>query len=142
MKLRLRRREEPEIILIPLIDILLMLLIFFMLATTFKRTSEMPINLPEASQQPLPDVEKKSLAITIDDNGRFFIDEQAVMHSDIETVKRALQQAAGERKDWLVTISADAHTLHKSVITAMDAAQQLGLFKIGIATQQSKVPAN
>ncbi len=142
MKLRLRRREEPEIILIPLIDILLMLLIFFMLATTFKHASEMPINLPEASQQTSPDAEKKSLTITIDDNGRFFIDQQAVVNSDIETVKRALRQAAGERKDWVVTISADAHTLHQYIITAMDAARQLGLLKIGITTQQLKVSAN
>ena len=76
MKLRLRRREEPEIILIPLIDILLMLLIFFMLATTFKRVAEIPIDLPEATQPPLPENEKKSLAVAIDAQGRFFIDQQ------------------------------------------------------------------
>lgn len=140
MKLRPRRCDEPEIVLIPLIDILLMLLIFFMIATTFKRTSEMPITLPEAASQKPPDAEKKSLDIAIDGNGRFFIDRQAVMNSELDTVKHALRQAAGERKDWVVTISADADTRHQSVVVAMDAARQLGLLKIGIATQQLRSP--
>lgn len=134
MNLRSRRHEEPEIILIPLIDILLMLLIFFMLATTFKRVAEIPIDLPEAAQQKLPDSEKKSLAVAIDAQGRFFIDEKAV-NSDIEALKRAMQTAAGERKELIVTISADADTRHQAVTLAMDAARQVGLFKIGIATQ-------
>jgi len=142
MNLRPRRVEEPEIILIPLIDILLMLLIFFMLATTFRHVSDMAINLPEAAQQQLPDREQKLLDVAIDEQGRFFIDRQAVVNSDIETVKRAMQKAAGARKELVVTISADAHTLHQSVIIAMDAARQLGLFKIGIATQPLTSPAN
>lgn len=134
MILRSRRHEEPEIILIPLIDILLMLLIFFMLATTFKRVAEIPIHLPETAQQKLPDSEKKSLDVTIDARGRFFIDQKAVVNSDIEALKRAMQTAAGARKDLIVTISADADTRHQAVTLAMDAARQLGLFKIGIAT--------
>ncbi len=142
MNLRTRHRDEPEIILIPLIDILLMLLIFFMLATTFKRVAEIPINLPAAAQPPLPESEKKSLAVAIDAQGRFFIDQKAVVNSDIETLKRAMQTAAGERKELVVTISADAQTRHQSVIIAMDAARQLGLFKVGIATQQLTAPAN
>ncbi len=137
-----RRREEPEIILIPLIDILLMLLIFFMLAATFRHASDISINLPEASQRKLPDMEQKSLDVAIDEQGRFFIDRQAVVNSDIETVKRAMQNAAGERKELVVIINADAHTLHQSVITAMDAARQLGLLKISIAAQQLKASAN
>ena len=92
MNLRSRRHEKPEIILISLIDILLMLLIFFMLATTFKRVAEIPIDLPEAAQQKLPDSEKKSLAVAIDAQGRFFIDQKAVVNSDIETLKRAMQR--------------------------------------------------
>lgn len=137
-----RRREEPEIILIPLIDILLMLLIFFMLATTFRQASDISINLPEVSQRKLPDREQKSLDVAIDEQGRFFIDRQAVVNSDIETVKRAMKNAAGERKELVVIISADAHTLHQSVIAAMDAARQLGLLKISIAAQQLKASAN
>ncbi len=142
MNVRTRRRDEPEIILIPLIDILLMLLIFFMLATTFKRVAEIPINLPAAAQPPLPENEKKSLAVAIDAQGRFFVDQQAVVNSDIETLRRAMQTAAGERKDLVVTISADADTRHQAVTLAMDAARQLGLFKIGITTQQLTATAH
>lgn len=138
MSFRPRRRDEPEIILIPLIDILLMLLIFFMLATTFKQSAEITINLPEASQQKLSETNPKLLDVAIDERGRFFIDRQEIVNTEIETVKRALQKAAGDRKDLVVVISADAKTPHQAVITAMDAARQLGYLKISIATQQFK----
>lgn len=142
MNVRPGRREEPEIILIPLIDILLMLLIFFMLATTFRHAAEIAINLPEAAPRKVPEIESKSLDVAIDRQGRFFIDRQAVVNSDLETVKSAMRQAAGARKELVVMISADAHTPHHLVIKAMDAAQQLGLFKISIATQQLNIPAS
>jgi biopolymer transport protein ExbD len=135
---RMRRREEPEIMLIPLIDILLMLLIFFMLATTFKHAAEISINLPEASQQKLPDQNIKMLDVAIDANGRFYLDRQEVVHTELDTVKRAMEKIANGRKDLIVVISADAKTPHQAVITAMDAARQLGLVRITLAAQQPK----
>lgn len=138
MNFRARRRDEPEIMLIPLIDILLMLLIFFMLATTFKHAAEISINLPEASQNKLADKDVKMLDIAIDANGRFFIDRQEVVNTELDTVKRAMDKIVAGRKDLIVVISADAKTPHQAVITAMDAARQLGLVRITLAAQQPK----
>ncbi len=124
--------------LIPLIDILLMLLIFFMLATTFKHAAEISINLPEASQQKLPNQDNRMLDIAIDASGRFYVDRQEVVNTEIETVKRAIAKTVGDKKDMIVVISADAKTPHQAVITAMDAARQLGLIRITLAAQQPK----
>lgn len=137
MNLRPRRRDEPEINLIPLIDILLMLLIFFMLATTFRHAAEISINLPEASQTK-PDQEPKTIDVAIDERGRFYIDRQEVVNTEIGTVKRAMEKAVADRKDLVVVISADSKTPHQAVVTAMDAARQLGLVRISIAAQQPK----
>jgi biopolymer transport protein ExbD len=136
--MRPRRRDEPEIMLIPLIDILLMLLIFFMLATTFKHAAEISINLPEASQQKLPNQDLRMLDIAIDATGRFYVDRQEVVNTELETVKRAIEKVTPDRKDVIVVISADAKTPHQAVITAMDAARQLGLIRITLAAQQPK----
>jgi biopolymer transport protein ExbD len=121
--------------LIPLIDILLMLLIFFMLATTFKHTADISINLPEASQQKLPDTEEKTLDITIDEDGNFYVNRQEVVNREVDTVKRALEKVSGGNKEMIVVISADAKTPTQAVVTAMDAARQVGLVHITIAAQ-------
>jgi len=137
VNLRPRRRDEPEINLIPLIDILLMLLIFFMLATTFRHAAEISINLPEASQTKV-DQEVKTIDVAIDERGHFYIDRQEVVNTEIGTVKRAMEKAVADRKDLIVVISADSKTPHQAVVTAMDAARQLGLVRISIAAQQPK----
>ena len=135
MNLRPRARNEPEIMLIPLIDILLMLLIFFMLATTFKHTADISINLPQASEQKLPDKDAKTLDITIDEEGNFYVDRQEVVNREVDTVKRALEKVSGDDKEMIVVISADAKTPTQAVVTAMDAARQTGLVHITIAAQ-------
>jgi biopolymer transport protein ExbD len=140
--MRPRRRDEPEIMLIPLIDILLMLLIFFMLATTFKHAAEISINLPEASQQKLPNQDLRMLDIAIDAGGRFYVDRQEVVNTELETVKRAIEKVATDRKNIIVVISADAKTPHQAVVTAMDAARQLGLIRITLAAQQPKAASS
>lgn len=134
MNLRRARKEEPELNLIPLIDIVFMLLIFFIVTTTFNRDTEININLPTANSDPLK-VDEKVVEISIDGEGRFYINQQEVINTEVETVKRALQKAAGELKDPPLIISADAKTPHQSVITAMDAARQLGFVHITFATQ-------
>lgn len=138
MKLRQRRRDEPEIILIPMIDILLVLLIFFMLATTFKHAAEISINLPEASQKKTAEQEIKTIDVAIDANGRFYINRQEVVNTELGTVKRAMEKVMADRKDLVVVISADSKTPHQAVVIAMDAARQLGLLRISIAAQQPK----
>jgi biopolymer transport protein ExbD len=135
VNLRPRVRHEPEIMLIPLIDILLMLLIFFMLATTFKHTADISINLPEASQQKLPETESKTLDVTIDADGNFYVNREQVVNREVNTVKRALEKVSAGNKEMVVVISADAKTPTQSVVTAMDAARQIGLVHITIAAQ-------
>jgi biopolymer transport protein ExbD len=135
VNLRPRVRNEPEIMLIPLIDILLMLLIFFMLATTFKHTADISINLPEASQQKLPETESRTLDITIDADGNFYVNREQVVNREVQTVKRALEKVSAGNKEMVVVISADAKTPTQSVVTAMDAARQIGLTHVTIAAQ-------
>lgn len=134
MNLRRTRREEPELNLIPLVDILFVVLIFFIVTTTFNRDAGITLTLPEASAG-AEAKEGVTLDIVIDAEGRYYINQQQVVNTSPETLQRALQQAAGEIKEAPVIISADAKTPHQSVITAMDAARQLGFVHITLATQ-------
>lgn len=137
MNLRRSRKEEPELNLIPLIDIVFMLLIFFIVTTTFNRDTEISINLPVADSDPLK-ADEKVLEVGIDARGHYFINRQEVINTSIEALKRALQQAAAGMKnpqDPPLIISADAKTPHQAVITALDAARQLGFVHMTFATQ-------
>jgi biopolymer transport protein ExbD len=138
MNLRPQRKEELDVNITPLIDVVFLLLIFFMVSTTFKHESEITINLPEASVK-APAKEDNTIEIAIDEKGNFYVDKRQVVNTQLATVKRALNKVAGERKhkDLVIVISADAKTPHQSVVTAMDAAQQLGLVNISIATKRN-----
>jgi biopolymer transport protein ExbD len=136
VNLRPRRRDEPEIMLIPLIDILLMLLIFFMLTTSFQRESQIEIVLPKASVE-APPAEEFVMNITINKEGTFFINGQRVLNSQLETLKKAMQEVAGERKDPPIILSADAQTPHQYVVTVMDASRQLGFVHLNFATTRT-----
>lgn len=136
MNLRRSRRDEPEINLIPLIDILFFLLLFFMLSTTFKDQSLIRIDLPKASQQQQEN-QDKPIDLTIDVRGNFYVNGKRVVNTQIETLKRALQIAIGEREHPPLTISADGMTPHQAVVTAMDAARQVGLLRLSIATKNA-----
>lgn len=137
MNLRRARSEEPEINLIPLIDILFFLLLFFMLSTTFKDQSLIHIDLPKASQQQEQDSKERPIDLTIDVQGNFYVNGTQVVNTQIETLKRALQHAMGEREHPPLTINADGKTPHQAVVTAMDAARQVGLAHLSIATKNS-----
>jgi len=136
MKLRQTDSEdEPLVNLTPLIDVVFILLIFFMVSTTFQRESEIKIELPEASSEP---VEEKDdvLEIVIDIEGHYFIDEQQVVNTEIETLKIAIQKFLGEQTEMPVVIRADRNTPYESVVRAMDATAQLGLVQMSLATNQ------
>lgn len=133
MQLRTRRRDEPEIVVIPLIDVLLMLLIFFMVATSFDKYSQMKIKLPESSASAETN-ERPVIEISIDAQGRYFINKQELLNSQTETIKQALQKAAEGKQDPQLILSADRMTPHQAVITAMDAARQLGMVNLTFAT--------
>jgi biopolymer transport protein ExbD len=128
--------DEPHVNLTPLIDVVFLLLIFFMISTTFKRESELNVDLPKASAQPA-EAKKDSINLIIDRQGRFFVNRRMVVNSQVTTLMSALRKVIGEGKDISLTISADAMTPHQYVITAMDAARQLGITKLSMATQNT-----
>jgi biopolymer transport protein ExbD len=137
MNLRKFRRESPTIDLTPLIDVVFMLLIFFMVSTTFKDQSMIRVDLPKASQQQQPEQQDESIDLTIDVQGNFYVNDKRVVNTQIETLKRALQIAIGKREHPPLTISADGKTPHQAVVTAMDAARQVGLVHLSIATKNA-----
>jgi biopolymer transport protein ExbD len=136
MNLRPARREEPEVNLTALIDVVFLLLIFFMVSTTFQRESELKIELPEASGE-VVEAPAEALEIIIDAQGRYFLKGEQVLNEELPTLRRAIEKALGDRKDPPVIIRADARTPHQAVVRAMDAASQLGLVKMSLATSQS-----
>ena len=134
MNLRSQRKSETEINITPLIDVVFLLLIFFMVSTTFERESEIKITLPDASEE---QVETKFdvVMVRIDANERIYIDDQPLVNSQLSTIRTALRDHARELADPSVVIRADAEVSHQSVIKVMDAARQSGLVKITFATR-------
>lgn len=135
MNLRPRRRGDPEINLTSLIDVVFLLLLFFILTTSFNRESALRIDLPKASEQATVE-EQKPIMLSIDAAGEFYVDGRQVVNTQVESLKRVLRAALGERKDPPLIISADAKTPHQAVVTAMDAARQVGLIHLSIATKE------
>lgn len=136
MNLRPNRKELPDINLTPLIDVVFLLLIFFMVSTTFDRVSKIKVELPQASAEAREEKKEESLDITVDIQGRFYVNQQEVINTDIETLKRAIAKAVAGRKDLPVVITADAKAPYQAVITVMDAASQLGFVNMTFPTRQ------
>jgi biopolymer transport protein ExbD len=137
MNLQPGRDDEPDVNLTPLIDVVFLLLIFFMVSTTFDQQSRIKIDLPEASAAPTSQ-EDESLEILIDAQGRYFIGDQQVVNTTAKTLKSAISKAVGEREGLVVIIRADAETPHQAVITALDVTSQLGLTHISLATSKTQ----
>ncbi len=135
MNLRRSRSDEPDVNLTPLIDVVFILLLFFMVSTTFQRESEINIELPEASAEPVEE-RQEMLELVIDAEGHYFIDEQQVVNTELETLKQAIQRFLGERSEIPVVIRADRLTPYEAVVRAMDATAQLGLLQMSLATSQ------
>lgn len=136
MNFRPRRSEEPEVSLIPLVDTVLVLLVFFMLTTTFDRQAEFKIQLPEASATP-SDPPAQAIEIGITAQGSYLVNGKPLVNDRVDTLKRAIESVAQGRTDLPLIISADAKTPHQAVVTAMDAAGQAGFAHLSIATQHS-----
>lgn len=129
-----RHREDPDVNLTPLIDVVFLLLIFFMVSTTFTQESEISIELPQASGKATKD-EKRLIEISIDAQGRYFINQQQLINTQLLTLMRAMQNQVGTVKSPKLIISADRRTPHEAVVKAMDAARQLGYLHLTFATQ-------
>jgi biopolymer transport protein ExbD len=136
MNFRTGSRDEPEINLIPFIDVLLVILIFLMLTTTYSKFTEMQLRLPVAdadAQRNHP----KEIIVAVASDGRFSVNRQAVEGRSVDVVAQALAGIPGAGKDSVVIISADASAAHQSVITVMEAARRSGLTQITFATQST-----
>ncbi|MCW8902511.1 ExbD/TolR family protein [Sedimenticola sp.] len=136
MNLRPHRKESPELNLTPLIDVVFLLLIFFMVSTTFDKESRIKVELPTAATQDEQVEEEKVLAITIDASGRFYVDEREVVNTEADTLKRAIEKAAGMRRDLPVIIKADARASFQSVFKVMDVTSQLGFVNMTFPGKQ------
>ncbi|MBM4218673.1 MAG: biopolymer transporter ExbD [Gammaproteobacteria bacterium] len=133
MKLQAKRAEEVELNLSSLVDVVLLLVIFFMLSTTFVQDSRLRIMLPEAGSA---SVERSAspVVISISAQGSYRVNDRALVNNGRATLAAALRQVAGDSRRMPVTIRADARSSHQSVVTAMDTAARLGFTQVDIAT--------
>ncbi len=129
-----RSREDPEINFIPLIDVLLVILIFLMVTTTYQRVAELQITLPEADAEQVKQ-RPKEINVGIDSQGRYVIDKTVFTFTTATALADVLKQAAGDAKEPVVIINADANATHQSVIHVMEAARMAGYIHITFATQ-------
>src|SRR6478736_5439860 len=136
MDFRHGSRDEPEINLIPFIDVLLVILIFLMLSTTYSKFTEMQLRLPVADAEAQRDYPRE-IIVSVSADGRYMINKTALPDRGVEAVAAALSAAANDGKDHVVIISADASTAHQSVITVMEGARRAGLMQITFATQSA-----
>ena len=131
-----RVREDPEINFIPLIDVLLVILIFLMVTTTYSKYAELQINLPEASAEKAPD-RPQVINIGVDANGNYSVNSSAVAYAGVDAFANVLRDAAaaGSMKDPVIAIGADAGATHQAVVNVMEAARLVGFTKISFTTQ-------
>ena len=134
MKFSRRHAEEPEINLIPFIDVLLVVLIFLMLSTTYSRFTELQINLPAAEAEKLKD-RPAEVIVAVASDGRYAVNRKAVDGRSVELLTAELAAAAAGRADTVVIISADAMAAHQAVVNVLDAARRAGLSRLTFAAQ-------
>lgn len=133
MRLQGKRTEEPELNLISLVDVVLLLVIFFMLSTTFVQEAQIKIELPKAGAATVHRT-VQPIVITISAQGSYRVNERALVNNERETLRAALRQTADDPGSEPLTIRADARATHQSVVTAMDVAARLGFTQVNIAT--------
>ena|ERR1043165_3340194 len=126
--------DEPELNLIPLIDVLLMTLIFLLVTTSFSKEARLSVRLPEAAAEVKDN--RPTLSVAIDAKGQYFLNDQQLLNTSADTLRAAMGRAASQMKDPLIVIHADAKTPHEAVVRVMDSARRLGLTRISFATQQ------
>jgi biopolymer transport protein ExbD len=129
-----RREDYPEINLIPFIDILLVIVIFLAVTTTYARFAELKINLPTSTAEQTP-TRPKQIEVAVAENGRYQIDSDTIGEATVDQLATALKQAADGKVDPVVIINADARATHQSVVNVMEAARRVGLARITFATQ-------
>jgi len=136
MQLRSSRIEDPEISLTGLIDVVFLLLIFFMVSTTFEHQAVLKVDLPEAKNVSAPEDQPNSFELVIDPNGQFYLNDRQLIDGKPATLRAAFIEAAGDDRNTPVILRADAETPHHFVVTAMDVTAQLGFSRLSIATER------
>jgi biopolymer transport protein ExbD len=142
VNLRPRRVEDPEINLVSLIDIVLMMVVFFMMTSSMVDEGRIRVHLPQAQDQPSGKPPAEPLVVSVTQQGTYLVNGRELINSSPETLRAALQKEAGSERNMRVTLRADARTTHQSVVTAMDVLGRLGFAELNIATvQQDVAPA-
>ena len=139
MNLRPVRKRSPDVNLTPLIDVVFLLLIFFMVSTTFQKDAVIEVELPGVSPETSAPEEEppESIELTVDREGNYYINDKALVNNSMDTLVRAIEREAGERRDMPFVINADAAASHQSVIRVMDAAGSSGFQKITFAAMRT-----
>ena len=137
MNFKITRDDEPQLNLTPLIDVVFLLLIFFMVSTTFDKQAELSIDLPEADGKPVKTQKNFKIEIAIDGQGHYFVNQRRLKEDSLKTLKSAIEITKANHKNPQVIISSDKNTPYQAFITAMDAAKQLGLEHVNLATKNS-----
>lgn len=136
MRFARHKKEELSLNLTPLIDVVFLLLIFFMVTTTFTKESRLTLELPEATGKPGAATTAEMIEVTVSATGEFAVNGNPLVNTRLDTVKRAINEAAQSDTSIPMVITADAQAPHQAVVTAMDAAGQLGFVHLNITTQQ------
>jgi len=136
LKLQNRIKEEPTVDLTSLIDVVFLLLLFFMVSTTFEHQAVLKVDLPDASAVDAPVDLPERLELVIDANGLMFLNDRQLVDSEERTIKAAFNEAAGDNRDLPLILRADRETPHHFVVTVMDVAAQLGFSNLSIATNR------
>ena len=135
MRLTTKRKREITVNLTPLIDVVFLLLIFFMVSTSFTRETQIELQLPQAEGEPLAEA-PEVIEISVAANGDFYVNKQPLINNQIETLRRAIVKTSGGNQALPLIISADAQAPYQAVITAMDAAGQEGFTNLKMATRR------
>ena len=142
MRMQSRKgKEDPEINLIPLIDVSLLLVIFFMLSSTFMQESRLKIELPQASLAPTGKQKTDPIVVSVTQSGSYRVNDRELVNSSTDTLRAAILEVAGADRNKPVTVRADGRATHQSVISAMDVLGKLGFVRINIATVEESPPA-
>ncbi len=136
MKFKRSTQDDLSINITPLIDVVFLLLIFFMVTTTFSRETRLLVNLPEANAELSEETEINQIEILVTEEGSYAINGRSLVNNQIETLMRGLEIESGGNQDLPILLIADAEATHQSVVTAMDAIGQAGFSRLNIATQR------
>lgn len=137
MKFKRQSQVEESVNLTPLIDVVFLLLIFFMVSTTFTKETQLTIDLPEADSELREQTEKQTLEVLVNAEGNYLVNSHALINNSLKTLKAALSKESGGDSSMPLIITADANTSHQAVVRVMDAAGQLGFVHLSITTKNS-----